>query len=233
MIPRTNRDSIQAMRRLAVTLPLALLLACGQDPPAKGADAPAPDPVVAAPIPAPSPAPTPAKEPAEDSAAPTPSGPLDGDSAAPSEPAAEPAEPAEPAEAAAADPAALHKKLLDEVKNKRTKDDRARKALEEAEAAGVTIVELAKAAHARAEGLGGEAERAAAFYEWARDKDPKFADPSFSLAKMSALTGDIDATISHLTEVKKRGGRKLLKTVGYDPTFEVVKDDPKVQELIR
>lgn len=124
-------------------------------------------------------------------------------------------------------------KLLDEVKAKKTKDERARKALEEAEAAGATPQDLAKAANARGDMLMGEPERATTFFEWARDKDPKIAEPSFNLAKMAALQGDIEATITHLTEVKKRGGKKLLKMVGYDPIFEVVKDDPKIQDLMR
>ncbi|MCB9702965.1 MAG: hypothetical protein H6711_13810 [Myxococcales bacterium] len=136
-------------------------------------------------------------------------------------------------EAAGDDAAAAIDKLLAEVKSKKTKDDRAEKALAEAEAAGAEVADLAKAANARGEALMGDGERAQKFFEWARDKDPKNADASFNLAKMTVLAGDIPGTITHLEEVKKRGGKKLLKTVGYDPLFELVKDDPKVQALIR
>ena len=44
---------------------------------------------------------------------------------------------------------------------------------------------------------------------------------------------DTTTTIALLTEVKSRGGKKLIKQVGYDPLFEVVKDDPAVQALMR
>jgi colicin import membrane protein len=130
--------------------------------------------------------------------------------------------------------AAALKQLLDEIKNKRTKDKRADEALTEAEAAGAELKVLAKAAMSRGDKLlGKDQARAKKYYEWARDKDPKFADPVFALAKMTVVTGDTGATITLLEEVKKRGGRKLLQQVGYDPLFEVVKDDPKVQSLIR
>ncbi|MGB1276869.1 MAG: hypothetical protein ACPG77_14080 [Nannocystaceae bacterium] len=122
-------------------------------------------------------------------------------------------------------------KLVKEIKSKRTKDARATKALAELEAAGATVREVAEAANARGENLSGE--RATKMFEWARDKDTSYPNPSYNLAKQTVLTGDTTATIAHLQEVKKRGGRKLLKQVGYDPLFEVVKDDPKVRPMIK
>ncbi|MCA9635628.1 MAG: hypothetical protein KC420_06305 [Myxococcales bacterium] len=120
------------------------------------------------------------------------------------------------------------------MKSKKTKDDRAEKALAEAEAAGAEISELAKAANYRGDKLmGTDQERATKYYEWAREKDPKYAEPVFALAKMAVVTGDTTTTIALLTEVKSRGGKKLIKQVGYDPLFEVVKDDPAVQALMR
>ncbi|MBK7829902.1 hypothetical protein [Nannocystis sp.] len=149
---------------------------------------------------------------------PTPTG---GDAATP---------PTDPA-AAAADKA----KLLGEVKAKKTSDTRAKKALEEAEAAGATVRELAEASNARGEALmgAGEAERATAAFVWARDKDTTYPDPSFNLARLTVNAGDVAETVAHLKEVHKRGGKKLLKQVGFDPSFEIVKDDPEVSKLIK
>ncbi len=123
--------------------------------------------------------------------------------------------------------------LLKKAAKKRTSDSKAEKALAEAEELGAEPRELAKAANTRGEALFGERDRAIKFFEWARDKDEKYPDPSFNLAKIEVLAGNVPGTIAHLQEVKKRGGRKLLKTVGYDPLFEVVKDDRTVQKLIR
>ena len=123
--------------------------------------------------------------------------------------------------------------LLKTARNKRTSDAKADKALADAEAKGADGPTLAKAANDRGLALMGEAERAIKLFEYARDKDPKFADASFNLAKIEVLSGNVAGTIAHLEEVKKRGGRSLLKTVGYDPLFEVVKDDRTVQALIR
>ncbi|MCA9693341.1 MAG: hypothetical protein KC636_27345 [Myxococcales bacterium] len=142
------------------------------------------------------------------------------------------APPEDPAAAEAAKKETVDK-LVAEATNKKTKDDRAIKALEEAEAAGAELPELAKAANKRGESLSGDPERAAKFFEWAKDKDEKFPDPVFNLAKQAVLTGDTETTITLLEEVKKRGGKKLLKQVGFDPLFEVVKDDPKVQALMK
>lgn len=138
--------------------------------------------------------------------------------------------PADPA-AAAADKA----KLITEIKAKKTSDTRAKKALEEAEAGGATVRELAEASNARGEMLvgAGEFDRAKAAFEWARDKDTTYPDPSFNLAKQTVLAGDVPETVAHLKEVHKRGGKKLLKQVGFDPTFEIVKDDPEVAKIIK
>ncbi|MCA8965638.1 MAG: hypothetical protein KDC48_12210 [Planctomycetes bacterium] len=124
--------------------------------------------------------------------------------------------------------------LLKTVSNKRTSDAKADKALADAEGLGAEVRALAEAANDRGDALlGEEGDRSTKYFEWARDKDTSYPDPSFNLAKMTVLSGDVPGTIAHLEEVKKRGGKKLLKTVGYDPLFEVVKDDKKVQALIR
>lgn len=136
--------------------------------------------------------------------------------------------PPDPA-AAAADKA----KLLDEAKAKKTSDTRAKKALEEAEKAGATARELAEVANARGEALFDEPERAEAFFTWARDKDTTYPEPVFNLAKQTVNAGEIPATVEHLKEVHKRGGKKLLKQIGFDPSFEIVKDDPEVQKLLK
>lgn len=142
------------------------------------------------------------------------------------------------AAATAGDPAAPavdKTKLLTDAKSKKTSDAKAKKALEEAEAAGATVRELAEASNERGVALlgSGEPERATAAFEWARDKDPTYPDPSFNLAKQTAMAGEIPETVKHLQEVHKRGGKKLLKTVGFDPTFEIVKDDPEVAKIIK
>ena len=151
-----------------------------------------------------------------------------GEVAKPDEPTAEEKEAAAKAEAKAAIAA-----LLKSARSKRTSDAKADKALAEAEEQGAELRDLAKAANDRGEALMGERDRAIKYFEWARDKDAKYPDASFNLAKIEVLAGNVPGTIAHLEEVKKRGGRKLLKTVGYDPLFEVVKDDRTVQKLIR
>jgi len=140
--------------------------------------------------------------------------------------------------ATAGDPAAPavdKTKLLTDAKSKKTSDAKAKKALEEAEAAGATVRELAEASNERGVALlgSGEPERATAAFEWARDKDPTYPDPSFNLAKQTAMAGEIPETVKHLQEVHKRGGKKLLKQVGFDPVFEIVKDDPEVQKIAK
>lgn len=157
---------------------------------------------------------------------PTPTG---GDTAAAATAGATPP-PVDPA-VAAADKA----KLLTEIKAKKTSDARAKKALEEAEAGGATARELAEASNARGEALvgAGEFERATAAFVWARDKDTTYPNPSFNLAKQTVLAGDVPETVAHLKEVHKRGGKTLLKQVGFDPSFEIVKDDPEVAKIIK
>lgn len=137
------------------------------------------------------------------------------------------------AEASAGEePAADPKALLDEAKKKKTSDERAMEALTEAEAAGAKPLELAKAANARGEALHADPERAAKFYQWAADKDPKYPVPVFNLAKQAAVKGEVDEVKKHLTEVKARGGKKLLGQIEFDPMWEIVKDDPAVRALL-
>lgn len=132
-------------------------------------------------------------------------------------------------------PAIDKPKLVGEIKNKKTSDARAKKALEEAEAGGFTVRELAEASNARGQALqnAGEGDRAKAAFEWARDKDPTYPDASFNLAKQTANAGEVPETVAHLKEVHRRGGKTLLKQVGYDPTFEIVKDDPEISKIVK
>jgi hypothetical protein len=135
---------------------------------------------------------------------------------------------ADPTAGVPADP----KALFTEVKNKKTKDDRALAALAEAEAAGAKLRDVAAAANARGEKLFEDPERAKTFFEWAAAKDPKYPEPEFNLAKQAVITGDIDLVNKHLNEVKARGGKKLLGQIEYDATWELVKDDPNVRKLL-
>lgn len=122
--------------------------------------------------------------------------------------------------------------LQAEIKQKKTTDERALAALAELEASGAKLRDVAKAAHARGEKLFAEPERAKTFFEWAAAKDPKYPDPMFSLAKQSVMVGDIEVTREHLKQVKARGGKKLLAQIEFDPTWEIVKDDPEVRKLL-
>jgi hypothetical protein len=131
------------------------------------------------------------------------------------------------------DPAAQIKALLDEAGSKRTKDARATAALAEAEALGATPRDLAAAALKRGKALFGAADQAATWFQWAADKDPKFPDPVFELARQSVVTGEIEPTRVLLQQVAERGGKKLLKQIEFDPTWEIVKDDPEVKKLLR
>jgi hypothetical protein len=133
--------------------------------------------------------------------------------------AAEAGEPAPP------DPATL----LTEVKNKKTKDDRAMAALAEAETAGAKPKDLAKAAKARGDALHDAPERAKPFYEWASEKDPKSPDAAFALAKQAVNVGEIEEAKKHLQVVHERKGKKLLQQLAFDPMWEIVKDDPDVK----
>ena len=146
------------------------------------------------------------------------------DGGAKSETGGEPTDPTAPA----ADPATL----LTEVKNKKTTDERALAALDEAGTAGAKLRDIAKAANARGEKLFEHPERAKAFFEWAAAKDPKYPDPVFNLAKQAVVTGDVDEVKKHLEQVKARGGKKLLGQIEYDATWEIVKDDPAVRKLL-
>lgn len=123
--------------------------------------------------------------------------------------------------------------LLDEVKNKKTKDDRALAALAEAKEAGAKDRDLAKAATKRGKSLLSDPERATKFFEYAQDIDKKYPDATFELAKLTANTGEAEKTIELLEEVKKRGGKKLLKNVEFDPTFALVANEPAVQKLLK
>ena len=125
------------------------------------------------------------------------------------------------------------KALVKEIKNKRTTDERALEALAEIETAGMKIRDVAKAANARGVALHADPGRAKAFFEWAMEKDDKYPDPAFNLAKQSANTGEVAETVQYLTEVKKRGGKKLLQQIDFDPMWEIVKDDPDVRALLK
>lgn len=237
-------DNIRAMRPAFSRLVLAslTLLACNTNPESATKDAPvvagktdAPESKGAPPADAKVAQPPPSTETktAGDPATPPPGDakvPEDTktDAAATAGEAAPPAPAADPAAAAEA-----NKKLLDEAKAKKTSDTRAKKALEEAEKGGATVRELAESANARGEALFDEPERAAAFFTWAKDKDTTYPEPVFNLAKQSANAGEVPQTVELLKEVSKRGGKKLLKQVGFDPTFEIVKDDAEVQKLIK
>lgn len=131
------------------------------------------------------------------------------------------------------EPAADTKALTKEIKNKRTKDDRALEALAELEAAGAKIRDVAKAANARGVALHATPDRAKTFFEWALEKDEKYPDPAFNLAKQTVNTGEVAETVKWLTEVKKRKGKKLLQQIEFDPMWEIVKDDPDVKALLR
>jgi hypothetical protein len=124
--------------------------------------------------------------------------------------------------------------LLEEVANKRTRDKRALEALAEAEKAGAEAEDLARAANKRAMALFSDPDRAKKFFEWAADKDKTYAEPVFNLAKQAVVQGDIPTTKELLTEVRKRkGGKKLLQQLDFDPTWDIVKDDSEVRDLMR
>ncbi len=128
-------------------------------------------------------------------------------------------------EPAAPDPATL----LTEVKTKKTKDDRALAALTEAETAGAKPKDLAKAAKARGDALHETPDRAKPFYEWANEKDPKYPDAAFALAKQAVNLGEIEEAKKWLRIVHERKGKKLLHQLAFDPMWEIVKDDPEVK----
>jgi hypothetical protein len=127
--------------------------------------------------------------------------------------------------AAAPDPATL----IAEVKNKKTKDDRALAALTEAETAGAKPKDLARAAKARGDALFDAPDRAKPFFEWANEKDPKYPDAAFALAKQAVVLGELEETKKWLRIVHERKGKKLLQQLAFDPMWEIVKDDPEVK----
>lgn len=123
--------------------------------------------------------------------------------------------------------------LLKEARTTKTTDERAIEALAEAEKAGATVKELARAAKARGDYLYKSPERAKVFYEWSAEKDETYADPVFRLAKQKAVTGDVDDVVKLLKQVAERkGGKKLLQQIDFDPTWDIVKDDPEVRALL-
>lgn len=123
--------------------------------------------------------------------------------------------------------------LLDEAKKKKTSDAKATQLLDDAKAKGAAPTDVAKAANARGVALMGEPERAKPFFEYAMAADEKYPDAPFNLAKIAANEGDIDRVKELLAEVKARGGKKLLKTVGFDPTFALVAGEPDVEKLLK
>jgi len=228
-------DKIRAMSSVFSRLVLvsAAFVACNTpNPEAAKKDAPADSKTPAADAKTATPPPEATKTPPPEIKAPDPSTNPTGDTKTDDTvPTGGPAEEPPPGDAAAAP--ADKAKLIEDAKKPKTSDAKAKKALEDAEKAGATARELAEAANARGEALFDDADRAAAFFTWARDKDPTYPEPVFNLAKQSANAGEIPATIELLKEVHKRGGKKLLKQVGFDPTFEIVKDDAEVQKLLK
>ncbi len=123
--------------------------------------------------------------------------------------------------------------LLGEVAAKKTKDERALEALEQAKGLEAKPRDLAKAANKRGEKLLVDPDRATKFFEWAQEVDPKYPNATFNLAKLAANTGDIPRVKELLAEVKKRGGKKLLQQIEFDPSFALVADDPEVLALLK
>lgn len=123
--------------------------------------------------------------------------------------------------------------LLAKAKDPKTSDEDAIKALDEAMVAEGDKIEAAKLANGRGEKLiaDGEADRATAFFEWAKDTHTLYAEPVFNLAKGACLAGEADECKELLLEVEKRGNKKLLKQIGIDPIFTPVQDDPEVRKL--
>ncbi|MEE9385788.1 MAG: hypothetical protein V3V08_20455 [Nannocystaceae bacterium] len=121
--------------------------------------------------------------------------------------------------------------LLAAVRDPKIGDEGAHNKLREAKKLGATVRERAKAANARGESLFATPPRAAGFFEWARATDKRFPDATFNLAKLAANSGDINQVKTLLTEVADRGGKRLLRTIEFDPTFALVANDSEVQEL--
>jgi hypothetical protein len=125
------------------------------------------------------------------------------------------------------------KVLLEQAANLDTDDATAKKALEDAVAAGAEKLDAAKVANTRGEALltKGEGERAEPFFIWARDAHNLFSEPVFNLAKMYAYAGDLEVAKEHLAELQKRGNKKLMKKVGVEPAFTPLLDDPDVKKI--
>ncbi|MCH9687693.1 MAG: hypothetical protein K0V04_40055 [Deltaproteobacteria bacterium] len=123
--------------------------------------------------------------------------------------------------------------LIKEIKNRRTKDERATEAIAEAEAAGVTPKELAAAINLRGQALHASPDRAKVMFELAFEKYPKNPLPAFNLAKQAAVLGELDDAKKWLKVVHERKGKKLLQQVDFDPMWEILKDDPEVRALLK
>jgi hypothetical protein len=123
--------------------------------------------------------------------------------------------------------------LFEQAKSLDTEDEAAKKALTDAIAAGAAKIEAAKIANARGEALmaKGEAERATAFFEWARDTHTLLSEPVYNLATLAAYAGDLEVAKEHLQELQKRGNKKLMKKVGVDPAFAPLHDDADVRKI--
>jgi hypothetical protein len=140
------------------------------------------------------------------------------------------------AEAGPADPPVPEVKpedLFAQAKSLDTDDEAAKKALEDAIAAGGAKIDAAKVANERGEALmkDGESERAAAFFQWSADTHKLLGEPVYNLATLAAYAGDLDIAKEHLAELQKRGNKKLMKKVGVDPAFAPLVDDPDVRKI--
>jgi len=122
--------------------------------------------------------------------------------------------------------------LIKEVRSRDTEDDRAITALAEAKTLGAEPRELAEAAHDRGKALYATPERATKFFQWAADADTSFAEPVFALARQAVVEGNVEETIRLLKEVKTRKGGDLLQEIGFDATWEIIKDDPEIRALL-
>lgn len=123
--------------------------------------------------------------------------------------------------------------MLKQVTSTRTKDKPALEVLAEAEEAGAELLDMARAANDRGEKLYASPERAKVFFEWANDKDPSYPLPAFNLAKQAAVLGELEEAKTWLKVVHERKGNKLLKQIEFDPMWEILKDDPDVQALLK
>ena len=123
--------------------------------------------------------------------------------------------------------------LLKQVRSTKTSDIKAKAALETAKKAQAKPADLVAASVARAEQLLGTPDRAVVFLDWAEAQGTKSAEVPFTLAKLAAMAGEVSDCKTQLQAVKDRGGKALLKKVGFDPIFNVVADDPEIRMLIK